>query len=134
MTTDFTFVHNNSVFKNNNIIQENITVYTLSDQFEYQEQDINNNTLMTHNGEPICAKSVIRTDGTKKYMIRLDSNNKFYNPISIYGTEHNKTFLDRICRSNEKFKEVSEKTLNLYVKFLQTKNILWLTNAEREAE
>ena len=36
--------------------------------------------------------------------------------------------------SNEKFKEVSEKTLNLYVKFLQTKNISWLTNAEREAE
>lgn len=134
MTPDFTCIHNNSIFNNQSIIQENIIVYTISDQYEYKEQDINNNTLITHNGEPICAKSISRNDGTKKYMIRIDSNNKFYNPVSIYGAENNKTFLDRICRSNEKFKEVSEKTLNLYVKFLQTKNISWLTNAEREAE
>jgi hypothetical protein len=67
-------------------------------------------------------------------MIRLDSNNKFFNPVSIYGTEKNKTFLDRICRSNQKFSEVSEKVFSLYTKFLSTKNILWLNNAEREAE
>ena len=61
MTLDFTCIHNNSIFNNQSIIQENIIVYTLSDQYEYKEQDINNNTLTTHNGEPICAKSISTT-------------------------------------------------------------------------
>jgi hypothetical protein len=59
---------------------------------------------------------------------------KLFNPVSIYGVEKDKNFLDRICRSNSKFKEVNHKVFDLYVKFLQSKNISWLNNAEREAE
>jgi len=131
---NFTSINNNSIYSNshNNNQATSILAYTLSGEIGIEDNDVN--LLVTSNGEQICAKTISRIDGSIKHMIRIDSNNKFYNPISIYGTENNKTFLDRICRSNQKFREVSEKTLNLYVKFLQSKNILWLNNAEREAE
>jgi hypothetical protein len=134
MTKDkeFMFTNNTSIYTENKKQNETtqIIAYTLSGSHEIpQDSD-----LLTINNEQVCAKIVHRIDATKKYMIRLDSNNKFFNPVSIYGTEKNKTFLDRICRSNQKFSEVSEKVFSLYTKFLSTKNILWLNNAEREAE
>jgi hypothetical protein len=131
---NFTSINNNSIYSSshNNNQATSILAYTLSGEIDIEDNDVN--LLVTSNGEQICAKTISRIDGSIKHMIRIDSNNKFYNPISIYGTENNKTFLDRICRSNQKFREVSEKTLNFYVKFLQSKNILWLNNAEREAE
>jgi hypothetical protein len=127
---NFTSINNNSIYSSshNNNQATSILAYTLSGEIGIEDNDVN--LLVTSNGEQICAKTISRIDGSIKHMIRIDSNNK----ISIYGTENNKTFLDRICRSNQKFREVSEKTLNLYVKFLQSKNILWLNNAEREAE
>lgn len=133
--TDFMFTNNTSIYSDNKKQQQTkqTILYTLSGAHNIPEND-NNEELLMFNDEHVCAKIVHRIDATKKYMIRLDSNNKFYNPVSIYGTEKNKTFLDRICRSNQKFSEVSEKVFNLYTKFLSTKNILWLNNAEREAE
>jgi hypothetical protein len=82
----------------------------------------------------VLAKRIIRKNGTIKYTIRLGNNGKFYNPISIYGQEKTNTFLNRICRSNDRFKEVGQKVFNMYLEFLNTKNISLLINAEREHE
>jgi len=82
----------------------------------------------------IFAQKNILENGTTKYTIKLSNNNKLYNPASIYGSEESRTFLDRICRSNKKFKEVNEKAFKWYIKFLNTKNVSWLHNAEREIE
>jgi hypothetical protein len=84
--------------------------------------------------DKIFAKKITRKNGNIKYMIRLANNAKLYNPISIYGKEKGNVFLDNVCRSDKKFKEVNEKTFNWYIKFLNTKNISWLNNAERESE
>lgn len=82
----------------------------------------------------ILAKKIIRDDGSTKYSIKTDASGKFQNPISMYGIEKSNNFLDRICRSSDKFKEVNMKTFNMYITFLRTKNPAWLHNAEREAE
>jgi hypothetical protein len=82
----------------------------------------------------IFAKKVIRKNGTKKYLVKNDSNGKLCNPLSIYGQEQEKSFLNRVCRSNNKFVEVNQKTFDWYVKFLSSKNVAWLNNAERERE
>lgn len=79
------------------------------------------------------AKKIIRDDGSVRYSVRFDTNGKLFNPISMYENKQNQTFLDRVCRSSEKFKNVSYKVFDLYVNFLRTKNIAWLNNAEREA-
>jgi hypothetical protein len=53
---------------------------------------------------------------------------------STESQEKTNGFLDRICRSNDKFKTVNEKAFNWYVQFLSSKNLSWFHNAEREIE
>lgn len=86
------------------------------------------------NSSNVFAKRILRKNGTQKYMIRLSSNGKLFNPISIYGQEQDNSFLNRVCRSNNKFVEVNSKTFDWYIKFLSSKNVAWLNNAERERE
>jgi hypothetical protein len=82
----------------------------------------------------VCAKIVHRIDTSKKYLIKLDRSGKFLNPFSVYDESRaHQTFLDTVCRTDHKFKEVSEKAFQFYVKFLATKNTGLLNNAEREA-
>ena len=83
----------------------------------------------------VLAKKIMREDGSVRYWIKLTNNSKLYNPFSIYGEEKNSSFLDRVCRNTgNKFREVSSRTFDFYLKFLQTKNAAWFNNAEREAE
>lgn len=96
--------------------------------------DVDNNPVLNEDSDKTLAKKIIRSDGTIKYTIKLSSEGKLLNPFSIYGQEKNSTFLDRVCRSNSKFKEVNQKSFDLYLKFLKTKNNAWLLNAEREVE
>lgn len=106
--------------------------YTLSGLQDFLDNE--GNPRLKEDGANTFAKKYIRKDGTTKYVVRLNANGKFYNPVSIYGQEPTKSFLDRVCRSNNKHKEVSQKVFEWYVKFLSTKNPAWLANAEREDE
>lgn len=131
--SEYLFMNNNSIYRNSSVsTTQSITAYTTTESISLDESL--SDSTETADGQSICAKTINRSNGTTKYLIRLDSNGKLFNPFSIYGEEKNKTFLDRVCRSNQKFKEVSEKVMVLYLGFLQKQNIALLTNAEREAE
>lgn len=108
-------------------------LYTLTG---YEDTKDNNGyaTISKSDSDKIFAKQTLRKDGTTKYLVRLSNNGKLFNPLSIYGIEQDNSFLNRVCRSNKKFREVNEKTFSWYIKFLNTKNIAWLNNAEREME
>ena len=82
----------------------------------------------------VLAKRIVRDDGSSRFSIKLTNSGKMQNPLSMYGIEKTNNFLDRVCRSDKKFKEVNQKVFNMYINFLKTKNIAWLNNAEREAE
>ena len=82
----------------------------------------------------VYAKKIQRKDGSYKLSIRTGTDGKLYNPMSIYGKEKASTLLDNVCKSNDKFKTVNEKTFTWYTQFLKTKNMAHLYNAEREAE
>ena len=95
--------------------------------------DINNNPRVTSlEDNKILAKKVTREDNSTKYSIKIDSNGKIYNPVSMYVDKE--SFLDKVCRGSEKFKEVNFKIFNMYINFLRTKNLAWINNAEREKE
>jgi hypothetical protein len=127
-----------SIFSKNNVfgkkqILETTELYTIIGE----EDLINDNGLPTKNIEDdkVYAKKIVRTDASTKYLIRLDYSAKLFNPLSIYDKTEKRPFvefLDSVCRSNKKFKEVNVKVFDLYMKFLSTKNISWLYNAERE--
>ena len=84
------------------------------------------------NNKDIVAKKIIKNGSPPRYSIKLGIDNKFSNPMSIYGKEKQSSFLDTVCRANNKFIDVNLRTFELYLKFLQTKNMSWLYNAERE--
>lgn len=122
---------NNRVFDQKNI-QEQYLFYTIDTEADF----IDNNTPMRNQeDDKVYAKKIIRNNGSIKYMIRLDYSAKLFDPFSIYDKEDQRQsveFLNSICRSNKKFKEVNSKVFDLYLKFLKTKNNSWLYNAERE--
>lgn len=131
---DFIF-NPKSVFSNKK--SEDVSVeeklYTLIG-FEDFVDDTGLAQISSETSEKVFAKEILRKDGTTKFMVKLSNNGKIFNPVSIYGIEENNSFLNRVCRSNNKFREVNEKTFSWYLKFLNSKNIAWLHNAEREME
>lgn len=110
---------------------DNLELFTLYGQEDFLDSG-NNPRCQSENSDKVFAKKFQRDDGTIKYSLKLDNNGKIYNPISIYGTSKTSSFLDRVCRSQNKFKEVNQKAFDMYLKFLKTKNIAWLHNTERE--
>lgn len=122
----------NSLFNKKTNSEETIEYFTIKGAESFV--DDNNRARISEENASALAKKTTRKNGTIKYSIRLGNNGKFYNPVSIYGQEKTHTFLNRICRSNDRFKEVGQKVFNMYLEFLNTKNVSWLINAEREHE
>ncbi len=108
------------------------TVVGLEDELDAD----GNPVVLEDTDKRTLAKRIIRNNGTIRYSVKLNAQSKFYNPFSIYGNENEEksNFLDRVCRNNNKFKEVNKKAFDLYLKFLKTKNHSLLYNAEREVE
>lgn len=95
--------------------------------------DSNKNTrVFEKNITSALAKKIVREDGSIRHLIKTSNTGKLYNPISIYGQEKPNTFLDKVCKGDSKFKDVNAKAFYLYVSFLNTKNMSYLHNAERE--
>jgi hypothetical protein len=122
-----------SKFTEETIQQETLAeLFTVLGKEDFLDKE--RNPQLKSESEEVFARRAIRKDGSIKYSVRLSNTGKLFNPLSIYGQEQNHSFLNRVCRSNNKFKEVNQKTFNWYVKFLKTKNVAWLNNAERENE
>lgn len=111
--------------------QESYTYFAPIGKEDFIEDDL---PRKNREDTSVCAKIINRIDTSKKYMIKLDRSGKFLNPFSVYDESRaHQTFLDSVCRTDHKFKEVSEKAFQFYIKFLATKNMSLLNNAEREA-
>ena len=116
-----------------NINDEDLTsvFYTLSGQ---EDSIVDDKPVKATEDDEVYAKLLQKKDGSYKHMIRTSADGRLYNPMSIYGQEKTNDFLDRVCKSNDKFKTVNEKSFNWYIQFLTTKNLAWFHNAEREIE
>ena len=118
-------------------------LYTIKEEEEEEEENIiydiipdyfDGKKINKKLDDKVYAKKIQRKDGSYKLSIRTGADGKLYNPMSIYGKEKSSTLLDNVCKSNDKFKTVNEKTFTWYTQFLKTKNMAHLYNAEREAE
>jgi hypothetical protein len=96
--------------------------YTDGDGFPRSEKD----------GKNVLAKRVSKTDSQPQYFIKISNSNKLFNPLGSGLDEKSYSIVDNVCRPSDKFRSVNEKVFNLYLNFLSTKNISWLTRAERE--
>lgn len=119
---------NDKTIPEDNLEQE---FYTLSG---LEEVIVNGFPRRLQNDNRVYAKKLQKRDGSFKHMIKTANDGKLYNPVSVYGQEKTSTFLDRICKSNDKFTTVNEKAFGWYIQFLSSKNLAWLHNAEREVD
>lgn len=126
--TDFTINHNPSIPD----IESEQQSFTVIGQEDFVDE-LGRPRLNTEESDKVYAKQITRADHTRKYMIKLDRSGKLYNPLSIYGDQSQASaFLERVCRSQFKYREVNLKAFEMYLKFLSTKNIAWFNNTERE--
>tara|TARA_Y100000004_G_scaffold182631_1_gene229587 strand:+ start:1225 stop:1596 length:372 start_codon:yes stop_codon:yes gene_type:complete len=105
--------------------------YTIFGEHEYLDE--NNFPKLKDGTKDVLAKSITIDDNTR-YFIKLGSHGKIYNPIGMFSEGTSNKFLSKIGKKAWEFKSVSPRVFDLYIKFLKTKNIAWLRNAEREME
>lgn len=93
------------------------------------EQDDEKNTVVSKDSPFVYAKKLVSANSFT-YWIKTDSTG-FYNPQNIYA---NKSQLARDLSgaSQNKFTRVNKAAFELYLKFLKTKNELYLKNALKE--
>jgi DUF1365 family protein len=105
--------------------------YSLVDTGDFVDTN-KNSRVLEQNIHKSLAKKIVREDGSIRYLVKINNTGKLYNPVSIYGQEKTNTFLDKVCKTESKFRDVNAKAFDLYVNFLNTKNLSYLHNAERE--
>jgi hypothetical protein len=72
-----------------------------------------------------CAKTETY-ENRSRYAIRIDNNHRLFDPLGM--------FAERQVRASEiRFKNVTKECFDLYIKYLVTRNKVWLANAERKS-
>lgn len=128
------FFQPDSIYQNETSVEEDLLKQQYYTLIGDQDIILDEQPCRKKLDDKVYAKKIQRKDGSYKLSIRTGTDGKLYNPMSIYGKEKASTLLDNVCKSNDKFKTVNEKTFTWYTQFLKTKNMAHLYNAEREAE
>jgi len=105
------------------------TFYTILGK--HKTIDSEGNPILIQECDNVFAKK-INNENTVKYFIKVGLYGKVYNPIGMYSEGRHTKFLTKAGKKEYDFKQVSEKVFDMYLRFLRSKNIAWLNNAERE--
>jgi len=106
--------------------------YTMIGNEDFLDDD--NNPRLNKDNDKTLAKKLFTDQNKPRYLIKINTDGKFHDPFNLHSKPKlQSNFLDRTCKE-PKFKSVTNKVFEMYVKFLKTKNLAWLYNANREAE
>ena len=68
-----------------------------------------------------------------KFFVRVSQGKQLYDPFPKYSLSDNRgSFVDKICKDNNPYKEVPESIFSMYLNYLKTENVMWLNKAQRE--
>jgi DNA modification methylase len=114
----------------NNVSSTNTEYYCLSGHEDFI--DNNDAPRLKADTKLVLAKKIVKTGSPPQYYIKISNQNKLFNPLSGGLEDRAYSIVDNVCRPADKFRTVNQKVFDLYVRFLSSKNIAWLTKAERE--
>lgn len=77
------------------------------------------------------AKKISMDDGNLKYLVKINRENRIYNPLGMYSEGRHKKFLAKVGKDEFSFKRVNMEIFEYYLNFLRTRNDAWLKIAER---
>lgn len=104
--------------------------FTMFGKHEYLNDD-SNPVVEDENNTDVLAKVVVVNNGNPRYLIRRDSNGRFFNPLGIDEGKHLK-FIHQAGKEQFEFRAVNKSVFDSYLSFLRTKNVAHLRTAERE--
>lgn len=121
-------------------MQEQTKYYTT---FQHEEfSDENQNSLASKESNKVFAKAVKsglskhiqnKTPSFFKFFVRVSGPKLLYDPFPKYSVSDSKnSFLDKVCKSTNGYKEVTESIFNMYLSYLRTQNPQWYNKAQRE--
>lgn len=125
------------IVKNNTIDSKYYTT------FQYQEfTDDDEFYRLSKDGDKVFAKVIksgLSRDMTNsnpaqyKYYVRGNNGKKLHDPFPKYSVSDNKSsFLDKVCKGDQQFIEVTKSVFEKYITFLKTESNQYLTSAQRE--
>lgn len=119
--------------------EQNTKLYTLLgqetsiDEDGFPRVDTENDKVFAKALKNKLPKKFLSDSPSYSFFIKTDPNNNIVNPIEVYSIQKtNSNFLNKICKSESKFTEVTESIFNKYINFLKTSNLKWLNSAQRE--
>lgn len=127
--------NNNCIFQPNTDISNAVSVsqdnkyYTILGEHDFV--DDNNYTRTKEETKLTYAKSVVGSK-KEKFYIKTGPYGRVYNPMGLFDEGKGNKFVAKLGKKEFEFTEVNYKIFEMYVKFLSTKNLAWLNNAERE--
>lgn len=80
------------------------------------------------------SKNITKSDPVQfRYYVRANSKKQLFDPFPRYSISDNKSsFIDKVCKGENNFVEVTQSVFDKYVNFLSTENNQWLIRAQRE--
>jgi hypothetical protein len=114
-------------------------LYTLIGNEEYLDEDGYPRSKIDN--EQVMAKAIRNKLGKAmnsnlqyRFYIKTDPNKKIYDPTQIYSIDkkNKSSFLNKICKTETIFSEVTENIFSRYIEFLKTKNHKILSSTQRE--
>jgi|LakMenEpi03Aug12_release.lakeMendotaPanAssembly.Ray.scaffolds.fasta_scaffold379737_2 hypothetical protein len=118
--------------RNHTETKREVEYYSMIGDHDYLDQD--NRPRSNEETNLVVAKSIKVEDRPKRFYVKVGNHGRIFNPIGLFSEGTHTKFLSKIGRKEWEFKEVNQKVFDLYINFLTTKNIAWLTNAEREMQ
>jgi hypothetical protein len=105
--------------------------------------DEQNNPRLEKDGPTVYAKAIKNKKSKQltkdvpigySYFIKTEPNKKIYDPTILHSVEPKiqKSFLNKTCKTELVFTEVTKSIFDQYLSFLRTGNSLWLNQAQRE--
>jgi hypothetical protein len=107
-----------------------ILLYTISSRQDYKDEDGNFRITSMDLDKARVHPYIHAIQTPNRFMVKVGQNGRLFNPYGLYseGMETKQ----RVGRPTWKFVTTNENNFKNYVKFLTTKNEIFLKNAERE--
>ena len=111
-------------------VEEGLLLYTSNGRQEFKDGQGNFRINGSSYDEASKNPYVHAINNHGKYFIKIGENGRIFNPYGLYseGLEAKQ----RVGRPTWKFRSTGKTNFNHYVKFLSTKNEVFLKNVERE--
>lgn len=97
---------------------------------------VESNRVFAKSVKDKLSKNFTNSKSGYSYYVKTDPNKNLFDPVERHSIDQNsntsKSFINRICKSELKYTEVSESVFLKYLSFLKTENLQWLTQAQRE--